>query len=142
MTQAHLTMARKLTADFSTRVRARRLSFSQPMSRLNPLAVRRAVKTEGSHPAILARFARDHWIDAAFGEPGVDPVGAIRFVARELCRICQRLFRLVVPVDALQERCEFLRLVGLPRRKPHAERVSLAVADDVEFRLPASARAA
>jgi hypothetical protein len=106
------------------------------------LAVGFSVPLDTANFAVFIALAGDHWLDASIQEVLVDPRGAITLVACQSQRSDDRLAVAAGEVDAFQERFQSGRFVGLSWRQMEVERVSVRVAEEVDFRRKAAPAAA
>ena len=136
--KAILIMPPKFFADFSNRVITRRHSFSQPITHSTMLRRRYASRSNSTGRADRSSFSFDGitGLMPKSKQVLVDPVGPIPLVPGQGHRPRDRL---AVPVDDRlvgphQQRHQGRVVVRLPGRQVEVERVTMAVAQQVEFR--------
>lgn len=98
-------------------------------------AIRPAIKFYGSRISIFVVFGRNDWLDSQRHEGFVNPVGAISLVATQGHRprngntvtIMQTL------VSSVEQCLQSSRVVRLARRQMEMERMTFAIAEEMDF---------
>jgi len=99
-----------------------------------PAAVGVAVEVDSARLAILVALAGNHRLDAHVEKKGIDPVGPIALVASDSYWPVDRLAVATGNSDFLQESFQSGRLVILTCCQVEVQRVTVGIAEKVDFR--------